>query len=164
MVEMNAGEMYKFLECPDGLYHFDTSSISNNLSKSKSNVTPYSFAMTVSDNKKYFSKSEIARAEGAQRLQQTLGWPSMEQFRNIVGNNLVRNCNVTLADIDRAQYLFGTPTPLLQGKMTRSPNARERVPRVSIPPSILTHHRDVILHVDYFFVNKLPFCIRNLKI
>ena len=113
--------------------------------------------MTVSENKKYFSKRKIAGAEEAQRLQQTLGWPSIEQFRNIVGNNLVRNCNVTVADIDRAQFLFRTPTPLLQGKMIRSPNARERIPKVSIPPSILTHHWNVILHVDYFFVNKLPY-------
>ena len=157
VVKMSAEKTFKFLECPDGLYHYDTSDMYNKLSKPKSNVTPYSFTMTVSDNKKYFSKREIARAEGAHRLQQTLGWPSVDQFRNIIGNNLVRNCSVTLADIDRAQYLFGTPTPLLQGKMTRSPNARDRIPRVSIPPSILTHHRNVILYVDYFFVNKLPF-------
>ena len=41
--------------------------------------------------------------------------------------------------------------------MTRSPNPKERIPRVAIPPSILIHHRDVILHIDYFFVNKIPF-------
>ena len=47
---------------------------------------------------------------------------------------------------------------MLQGKMTRRPNPRERIPRISIPPAILTHHdRNVILHVDFFFVNKLPF-------
>ena len=41
--------------------------------------------------------------------------------------------------------------------MIRSPNSKEKIPRVSIPPSILTHHRNVTLHVDFFFVNKLPF-------
>ena len=157
IVKMGTDKVFKFLECPDGLYHLDTSTISNNFCKTKSNVIPYSFAMTVSENKKFFSRREIAGAEGAQRLQQKLGWPSLEQFKHIIGNNLVRNSNITIDDIDRAQFLFGTSTPLLKGKMTRSPNSRERIPRVSIPPSILTYHRKVKLHVDFFFVNKLPF-------
>ena len=109
--------------------------------------------MTVEENKKYFTKKEVAAAEAAQKLQQELGWPSVEQFKQIIANNLVRNANVTVDDIERAQFLFGTPTPLLQGKMTRRPNSRDRTPRVSVPPAILTHHRNVIL----FFVNKLPF-------
>ena len=81
----------------------------------------------------------------------------MEQFQHIVANNLIRNSRVTVGDIDRAQYIFGTPTPLLQGKMIRSPNPKERVQRISIPPAILTHHQNVTLHVDFFFINKLPF-------
>ena len=162
-VEMGSYKKFKFLECPDGLYHYDTTTMYENCSKTKSAFVPYlnsssySLAMTVEDNKKYFTKREIAGAEGAHRLQQKLGWPSIEQFRHIIAHNLVRNSHINVDDIDRAQYLFGTPTPLLQGKMTRSPNPKERVPRVSIPPAILTHHRNVILHVDFFFVNKLPF-------
>ena len=160
-VKMGPYKEFKFLECPDGLYHYDTSITRENLSKTKSAFTPYSnsysLATTVADNKKYFTKREISGAEGAQRLQQELGWPSVDQFRQIVANNLIRNSTVTIDDIDRAQHIFGTPTPLLQGKMIRSPNAKERVPRVSIPPAILTYHRNVILHVDFFFVNKLPF-------
>ena len=72
-MKMGTDKVFKFLECPDGLYHLDTSNISNNCFKTKSNVTPYSFAMTVSENKKFFSRREIAGAEGAQRLQQKLG-------------------------------------------------------------------------------------------
>ena len=76
--------------------------------------------------------------------------------KNAIITHLIRNSMVTLADIDRAEFIFGTPIPLIQGKMVRSPNPRERIPRVSIPPSILIHHRDVILHIDFFFVNKVP--------
>ena len=113
--------------------------------------------MTVEENKSYFTKKEVAAAEAAQKLQQELGWPSVEQFKHIIANNLVRNAYISIDNIERAQFFFGTPTPLLQGKMTRRPNPKERIPRISIPPAILTHHRNVILHVDFFFVNKLPF-------
>ena len=160
MVKMGLKE-FKFCECPDGLYHYDTSNVCENPSKSKSSVisypNSYSLVMTVAENKRFFTKKEIAGAEGAHRLQQELGWPSVDQFRQIVANNQIRNSSITVDDIDRAQFIYGTPTPLLQGKMVRSPNPKERVPRVSIPPAILTYHRNVKLHVDFFFVNKLPF-------
>jgi len=81
--------------------------------------------MTVAENKRFFTKKEIAGAEGAHRLQQELGWPSVDQFRQIVANNQIRNSSITVDYIDRAQFIYGTPTPLLQGKMVRSPNPKE---------------------------------------
>ena len=105
--------------------------------------------MTVTDNI-FFNRREIAGVEGAQRLQQQLGWPSVDKFRQIIANNLIRNSDITVTDIDRAQFIFVTPTPLLQGKMVRSPNPKQRVLRVLIPPSLLTQNRDVTLHVDFF--------------
>ena len=151
-VMMANGSEYKFNECPDGLYYYDTAKKSEGYyNKTKPILTPYSFAMTVNENKSFFTKREVMAAEGAQRLQQQLGWPSVDQFKQIVANNLIRNAKTTIADIERAQFIFGTPTPLIQGKMTRSPNPKERIPRVAIPPSILIHHRDVILHIDFFF-------------
>ena len=68
MVKVDEEKSFKFLECPDGLYHFDTSNILNKCSKTKTDVIPYSFAMTVAENKKYFTKREIAGAEEAHRL------------------------------------------------------------------------------------------------
>ena len=146
MVTMGNGTEYKFNECPDGLYYYDTAEKNKgNYDKTKSISTPYSFAMAVNENEDFFTKKEVIAVEEAQRLQQRLGWPSLDQFKQIVANNLIRNSNTTIADIERAQFIFGTPTPLIQCKMIRSPNPKERIPRVSIPPSILIHHRDVIL-------------------
>ena len=59
VVKMDSDKLYKFVECPDGLYYFDASAMPNSLSKSKSNVTPYSFAMTVSDNKSISLKVKL---------------------------------------------------------------------------------------------------------
>ena len=132
------------------LFYYDTAGRNQgNYNKTKTISTPYSFDMTVNENKDFFTKHEVLAAEQAQRLQQQLGWPSLEQFKHIVANNLIRNSSTTIADIDRAQFIFGTPT-LIQGKMVRSPNPKKRIPRISIPPSILIHHRDVTLQIDFF--------------
>ena len=157
-VEMGPHKSFKFLECPDGLYHYNTNVFGEYDHKPKTSFIPYlhsnsnsyTLAMTVEENKSYFTKKEVAAAEAAQKLQQELGWPSVEQFKHIIANNLVRNAYISIDNIERAQFFFGTPTPLLQGKMTRRPNPKERIPRISIPPAILTHHRNVILHVDFF--------------
>ena len=154
---MGDGIEYKFNECTDGLYYYDTTGRNQgNYNETKSILTPYSFEMTVNESI-FFPKREVLAAEDAQHLQQRLGWPSLEQFKQIAANNLIRSSNITIADIDRAQFIFGTQTPLIQGKTIRSPNPKERIPRVSIPPSILIHRRDMTLHIDIFFVNKIPF-------
>ena len=70
-VKMGLHKEYKFLECPDGLYHYDTSTVCKNVSKTKSVFTPYSnsysLAMSVAENKSYFTKSEVAREQKERR-------------------------------------------------------------------------------------------------
>ena len=55
-VKMWPCKEFKFLECPDGLYHYDTSIVCENLSKTKSALTSYSnsysLAMTVAITKR----------------------------------------------------------------------------------------------------------------
>ena len=80
-VEMGPHKCFKFIECPNGLYHYDTNTFGENDCKpktsftlySRSNSNPYTLAMTVEENKKYFTKKEVAAAEAAQKLQQELG-------------------------------------------------------------------------------------------
>ena len=55
------------MECPDGLYHYDTNMFGENDFKPKTSFTPYShnnsnssaLAMTVEENKKYFTKKKL---------------------------------------------------------------------------------------------------------
>ena len=93
------------------------------------------FVTVVAQNKNFFTSCEVKGAEQAHRLQQQIGWPSVGHFRQIIAKNQIRNSNTTVAGIDRAQFIFGTPTPLLQGKMTRAPPKNTKISRVSIPPA-----------------------------
>ena len=37
------------------------------------------------------------------------------------------------------------------------PPNQSPIPRISIPPPIFQHHQNIELHVDYFYVNPLPY-------
>ena len=91
-------QMYKFNQCEDGLYFFDTNHKSTN---PPVNCYSVNLLQSVNDNKKYYTAREVQGAEAAQKLQQTLGWPSTPALKNIICQSLVNNCTVTVDDVNR---------------------------------------------------------------
>ena len=41
--------------------------------------------------------------------------------------------------------------------MTTVPQNQSPIPHISVPPPILQHHQNIELHVDYLFVNRIPY-------
>ena len=74
------------------------------------------FLNNVNENKLHYTKSQINIAEKARNLQRCLGWPSDEALKNYLNNNLLINCKISPADVDRANMIFGKAEPLLRGK------------------------------------------------
>ena len=124
MDSANAREMHVYLdkdrfmvfkECGDGLYYFDTKN--DNITKDPFNK--YSFLNTVAANKEHFHRLEIEGADKARILQQQLWWPSDEELKRILNHNLLINCDVTAADVERAKVIYGVLLLMLKGKMIR---------------------------------------------
>ena len=117
----------KFKECNDGLYYLNVSDIKN---ETKSSVTPYSasspssnfcFLNTVKSNKSLYTKKQVKLAELARQLQQHMGFPGNDVFRDNLQNNCINNCPITVDDFNRSLAIFGTAEPILKGRMTKSP-------------------------------------------
>ena len=70
---------------------------------------------------------------------------------------MLRNCNVSVDDITRAEVIFGKAKPLCKGKMTKISSPSLQVQKIPLPPSIAKHHQRISLYIDIFFVNKIPF-------
>jgi hypothetical protein len=104
---------------------------------------------SVQDNKSYFSDAEIKGADDARALQQEMGWPSNTAFKNIIKNNLITNTEVTIDDVNRAELIYGTAMPLLQGKMTRVKPTINKIEKIPLPLPISKHHHNVNLCVDF---------------
>ena len=140
------GTIMKFAEHSSGLYVFATNGSSNK-------VNAYTMLSTVAEQKKMFSKREIHAADAARALYRKLGRPAEADFRSMLRGNLIRNCPVTADDAQRALTIYGPDVATLKGKMAHD-GASVRTPTfdaVPLPPSILKHHRNVTLCVDFFF-------------
>ena len=115
LVHVSEDNIIRFTKCGNGLYYFDTSTIRN----TNNNVTEYSFLSTVKDNKAYFHKREIEGADNARILQQLLNWPSTQKIKEIIAGNQLRNCDITVDDINRAEAIYGPAVAIGRNTITR---------------------------------------------
>ncbi len=117
----------------------------------------FTFVTTVSGNKIGFTKRQIKGAELARSLYAKLSYPSWKDFKWVIQSNQIKDCPVTVEDVDVALKIWGKNIAALKGKTTRSrpsPVARDFV---KVPVEMLKLHKEVFMTADIFFVNKIPF-------
>jgi len=146
-VHKNNGQVNQFKMHSDGLHYYDTRSRSQ------------AFVSTVSGEAEGYSKQQLSQAKQARELQAKLGHPSLHDLKSIVSANLISNLPVTIADIDRAEKIFGPSLPILKGKTVRQSPKQVQSDYLSVPSSILAANQYVTLSCDIFFVNKVPFLV-----
>jgi hypothetical protein len=136
-----------------GLYFYNLNSIVN--------PYPYSLLNTVKENKSFFTRREIQGAEAAREQQGQIGWPSDQEYHEIIRDNLLKNSKATLDDLRRANYLFGGPAVnLLKGKSVYTPlNNNEPIERVPLPPIILKTHPTDVLDIDFMYCQGAPYLL-----
>jgi hypothetical protein len=81
----------------------------------------------------------------------------MKDFKWVIQSNQIKDCLVTIQDIDVATNIWGKNIAALKGKTTWSkthPVARDYM---NIPNELLKLHKEFFLTTDIFFVNKIPF-------
>jgi hypothetical protein len=80
----------------------------------------------------------------------------MKDFKWVIRSNQIKECPVTIKDIDVSLKIWGKNIAALKGKTTRSkmnPVARDYV---KVPKELLKLHKDVFMTTDIFFVNNIP--------
>ena len=114
---------------------------------------------TVEDLTDGFTAREVARATLARKVYSMIGRPSPKDFRNMVRSNLIRNCPLTVADIDIADKLFGPDIGSLCGKTVRRALTTVKTDYVAIPNVIRDRMGTVEITGDLFFVSGIPFLL-----
>jgi hypothetical protein len=74
----------------------------------------------------------------------------------VIGSNQIKDCPVTVQDVDVALKSWGKNIAALKGKTTwgkPNPVAKDFV---KVPVELLKLHKEVFLTADIFFVNKIP--------
>jgi hypothetical protein len=115
------------------------------------------FVNTVSKNKEGFTKRQIKGADLARNLYKNLSYPSMKDFKWVIRSNLIKDCPVTVQDIDVALNIYGKNIAALKGKTTRSKSIPVAGDYVRVPTELMKIHKEVFLTTETFFVNKIPF-------
>ena len=117
------------------------------------------FLNTVSGNMEGFTRRQIKGAELARALYPRLVYPSVKDYRWVIRSHQIKDCPVTVPDVDVATKIWGKNIDSLKGKTTRSkPNVVAR-DLVKVPTKLLNLHKEVFLTADIFFVNKIPFLL-----
>ena len=103
-LHLKSGATLSFMPCKEGLYYYDVNDGNNNNNKTKLNnkSTSYSvsFLNTVDVNKQNFTKNELRCVEKVREIQQIMGWPSSKALKDHIKNNSIRNCEITLEDVE----------------------------------------------------------------
>ena len=116
-----------------------------------------SLIKTVAANKEGYTKRQLVGGDTARRLYTMVGRPSIRDFKGLITGNLLKNCSVTLHDVNNAECIYGPDVGALKGKTVRKASPKVRTAVVNIPLEIKERHR--LLTRDIMFVNKLPFVV-----
>jgi len=115
------------------------------------------------------STREIEGAEEARAQQGQIGWPSDQEYYEVIRDNLLTNSKATLDDLRRAEYVYGgTAVDLLKGKTNYKPvntSASSSIEHIPLPPIILKAHPSDNLDVDFMYVRGAPYLlIKSTKV
>lgn len=121
---------------------------------------------TVKENLRSFTRREVKRATEARRLLSIIGRPSEQQFRRILDDRLLRNCDIHGQDAKNAHSIFGPDVGSLRGKTVRRSEAHVELVQRPVPDEIWQRHREVTICFDVMYVNGIAFLVsvsRSIK-
>jgi hypothetical protein len=81
----------------------------------------------------------------------------MKDFKWALRSYQIKDCPVTIQDIDVATNIWDKNIAALKGKTTRSKTRPVARDHVKVPKEFFKLHKEVFLTTDIFFVNKIPF-------
>jgi hypothetical protein len=113
---------------------------------------------SIRGNMEGLSKRQVIGALDARLKQSCMGATPSEKMRDLVRNNRLNTCSVTLDDLDNANFVFGPKARgNIRGSTTRAKPDKVNVGKVEIPRDFYKLHKFVTLSADVMFCNGLPF-------
>jgi hypothetical protein len=148
-------KIIKFTRAPNGLYYYKPNLNTGATIPPKPKAV--SFVESVKENKKFFTDRQVSRAKQARALYQTLGTPSIKDFKAIIRMNCIKNNPITTEDIDLAEKIFGPDIGSLKGKTTRAKPKPVVDDFIEIPRELIAAQQDITLCIDGLKINGIPF-------
>lgn len=142
-------KIIQFVRVDQGLYIFETSKIDINKLRQD-----FSFLTTVDQNKKYFRRREITKADDAVFLNRKINHPAVDKFIRLVKDNWIRNNPITTGDVRRSHAIYGPPLLPIKGRTRYQESKRVKdIDIVQIPKVLFEDLKYVTLCIDFLSVN-----------
>jgi hypothetical protein len=84
----------------------------------------------------------------------------MKDFKLVIQSNQIKDCPLTVLDIDVARKIWGKNIAALKGKTTRSKSIPVARDYVKDTMELMKLHKEVFLTTDIFFIKKIPFFLK----
>ena len=104
-----------------------------------------------------YSKKQIDRAMRARVTYRTLGSLTIENFKKVLQQNLIKNCPVTLEDVEIAEDIFGPDILALRGRSTQRKPPVVVNDQMEIPPEMIQNWNNLTLCIDVMTVQSQIF-------
>ncbi len=127
------------------------------------NSEQQNFMNTVEENKKLYTKRQIAGAEAARKLYQVVGYPSLKDFMHIIQTHGINNCPITLEDVKISQKIFGPDVYAIKAKTVRKKPKVVVNDYVEIPKELIQAHKGIELCTDIMFIDEVAFLVTMSK-
>ena len=118
---------------------------------------------TVEENKSLYTKGQIQRADAARKLYRVIGHPSIRDYKNIIQTNQIKNCPITIEDINICEQIYGPDVATLKGKTVRTKPKPVVRDYVEIPRQLIQAHKGIILFADIMWIDGVPLLITLSK-
>ena len=87
----------------------------------------------------------------------TLGSLTVDNFKKVLQQNLIKNCPVTLEDVEIAEDIFGPDISSLKGQSTRKKPPVVVNDQMEIPPEMIQNWNNLILCINVMMVQSQIF-------
>ena len=154
-VHMN-GKILEFKATPQGLCRCSTGkSYLEKIKKAKQKKQETSNMMdTVQENRKNYTQCQFEHAKLARKLHHNVGTPTVKNFKSLLKANMIKNCPVTIEDVNIAEKIFRPLMSSLKGKSMRRTLKPVRADVIEIPPELIEQHHLIKLCMDTMFINQ----------
>ena len=93
-------------------------------------------------------------------------FPSIANFKNAIQMNAIKNCPVTIEDINISMKICGTKVPSLNGKSSRCKPPPVINDHIKLPPELQANNKNIKLTADIFHIQGFIFLLtlsKNIK-
>ena len=105
-----------------------------------------------------FTDCQKQRAKAARDFYHQVAAPTLQNLKNAIGQNLFKNCPITVADCNLAEKIYDPDIATLKGQSVHSKGTKQVEEYIEIPADFqLNHANGISLNIDVMYINSQPF-------